>query len=292
MKKKPPLKKKRKVETESETESDSIHSDASIPDFLKTDKNVSKDCLVVDDDSDLDDLIPLPVSIRTPNSKSKPTTPNTSKNTTPKSKVKTSSKTTPKDVSKKAKPELIKIVQQMFSQVEKLIHETNTKNSAITKNMFNYSEESLKKNKKPELLELIKKLQAEKDKLSNKDTTISKTKPAHFRLEFFGRAFTVINESGIRKLDGRTIPEFLNGMTHKDKNAVRTEISKALYNYFWNKHEKANWRRSHYLDDIDYDGCKWRAYTILMKIEGSFDPFEKNKNPYGRMFNSESEDEE
>merc|ERR1712035_175773 len=100
-----------------------------------------------------------------------------------------------------------------------------------------------------------------------------------------------IKDSGIIKLNGDKSPDFLNTITHKDKNTVRSEICKALYSYYWKKHENANWKRSGYLGDIDYNGCKWRAYKIWMKIEGDNDPFEKNKNTCSQ-YGLSSDDEE
>ena len=98
--------------------------------------------------------------------------------------------------------------------------------------------------------------------------------------------------SGILLLNRKTIHDFINELTHKDKETVQREICKALYNYYWNKHSKANWRRSHYLGEIDEAGCKWQAFSIFMKIQGSFNPFSGKETIGGKMWPSDDEEED
>jgi len=264
-KSKRPAKKKRKVETSSESSSGSNDEDDDdfVPASLKTTKN--RDQV----DSESEDLTLHQMKI---------VTPNRSKTTTPKEKSKksSSSKTTartPKSSSsvtpsKKGKGGLIEKIKTMYDELESLgVNDLN-------KNMLDYTSEVLSKKKMPELQKMVDKLQ--KMKVSSKSVPSHRTlvgTKTHHGLNYFDKVHQTIKQEGIRKLNGEPIESFINGFTHKDTGDVRKALFKGLYGYYMNKHERANWKRSGYLGDIDEDGCKWRAYSVILKIEGKLEPF-------------------
>ena len=88
----------------------------------------------------------------------------------------------------------------------------------------------------------MKSLQNQKDKIhqknfasssnaANKDTAKSKPVQNTFGIKFFERTLETIKTSGIRKLNGMPIEEFINSFTHKEKKVVKRELFKGLYNY-------------------------------------------------------------
>jgi len=264
-KSKRPANKKRKVETSSESSSGSNDEDDDdfVPASLKTTKNRDQE------DSESEDLTLHQMKI---------VTPNRSKTTTPKEKSKksSSSKTTartPKSSSsvtpsKKGKGGLIEKIKTMYDELESLgVNDLN-------KNMLDYTSEVLSKKKMPELQKMVDKLQ--KMKVSSKSVPSHRTlvgTKTHHGLNYFDKVHQTIKQEGIRKLNGEPIESFINGFTHKDTGDVRKALFKGLYGYYYNKHVKANWKRSGYLGDIDEDGCKWRAYSVILKIDGKLEPF-------------------
>jgi len=262
IKSKRPSKKKRKVETSSESSSDSGED----KDFVKTGS----------DESDLENEIPVKkIQLVTPN-RSKVTPNEKSKKSTSKTPARTPKSSSSVTPSKKGKAGLIVKIETMFAELE------NLEIDDLNKNMLDYTNEILSKKKLPELQKIMEKLTKMKSSASKSSENTSKSVPSHrtlvgtkthYGLNYFDKVHQTIKASGIRKLNGDTLEVFINSFTHKDKAEVRKILFKALYSYFSNKHERANWKRSQYLGDIDTDGCKWRAYSIILKIDDKLEPF-------------------
>jgi len=267
-----PAQKKRKVETSSESSSD---SDEGGDYFVKARAKLNE-AESSSEESDLEDEIPV--------KKIQLVTPNRSKATTPKEKSKKSASKTPARTpkssssvtpSKKGKGGLIEKIKTMYDELESLGSDD------LSKNILDYTSEVLSKKKLPELQKIVEKL--EKIKISAAKNT-SKSVPSHrtlvgkktkYGLNYFDKVHQTIKQEGIRKLNGEPIESFINSFTHKENGEVRRALFKGLYSYYSNKHDRANWKRSQYLGDIDEDGCKWRAYSVILKIDGKLEPFMK-----------------
>jgi len=279
-KSKRPAKKKRKFDfgfTSSELSSDSGDSGDNVITNLSIfgreqakRNNPSAYATTSEEGSDLEDEIPVKkIQLVTPNRSKITTTPNkTSKKSSSKTPARTPKSSSSVTPSKKGKGGLIEKIKTMYDELESLgVNDLN-------KNMLDYTSEVLSKKKMPELQKMVDKLQ--KMKVSSKSVPSHRTlvgTKTHHGLNYFDKVHQTIKQEGIRKLNGEPIESFINGFTHKDTGDVRKALFKGLYGYYMNKHERANWKRSGYLGDIDEDGCKWRAYSVILKIEGKLEPF-------------------